>query len=167
MNAGLVIIGIDPGTAITGYGVIGYAGNSFSVRDYGCIRTDSGMELAGRLGILYGRLREIIDRHHPDHFAIEELFFNKNAKTALAVGHARGVAMLAAVRSGLEVYEYTPLQVKQAVAGNGRAVKEQVQYMIKALLCLKEVPRPDDVADALAVAVCHAFRWTGAEALRR
>lgn len=163
----MVIIGIDPGTAITGYGVINFKGNSFTVYEYGCVRTDSSMELAGRLGVLYGKLTDIIARFSPEHLAIEELFFNKNVKTALAVGHARGVAMLAAVQSGVEVYEYTPLQVKQAVAGNGRAAKEQVQFMVRALLGLKEIPRPDDVADALAVAACHAFRWTGAEALRK
>ncbi|MHB8157795.1 MAG: crossover junction endodeoxyribonuclease RuvC [Desulfocucumaceae bacterium] len=160
-------MGIDPGTAITGYGVIGYNENKFRVYEYGCIRTDSKMELAERLGLIYSRLWELLNNHRPNHFAIEELFFNKNAKTALAVGHARGVAMLAAIQSGIKVHEYTPLQVKQAVAGNGRAVKEQVQFMVKALLCLKEKPSPDDVADALAVAVCHAFRWSGMEALRR
>jgi len=163
----LIILGIDPGTAITGYGVIGFKGGSFTVYEYGCVRTESKMELAGRLGILHGRLTEIIIKYSPNHFAIEELFFNKNVKTALAVGHARGVAMLAAVQAGIKVYEYTPLQVKQAVAGNGRAAKEQVQFMVRALFSLKEIPSPDDVADALAVAACHAFRWTGAEALRR
>lgn len=161
------IIGIDPGTAITGYGVVGYSGSRFQVYDYGCIRTDSGMSLAGRLDLLYRGLTGIIKEHGPDHFAVEELFFNKNAKTALAVGHARGVAMLAAVQSGIPVYEYTPLQVKQAVVGHGRAAKEQVQFMVRALLSLKVKPTPDDTADALAVAICHAFRWSGTEALRK
>ncbi|MFZ5631379.1 MAG: crossover junction endodeoxyribonuclease RuvC [Bacillota bacterium] len=161
------IMGIDPGTAITGYSVIGYSGGSFRIYDYGAVRTDSQMDLPGRLGVLYRNLTGIIKEHRPDHFAIEELFFNKNSKTALAVGHARGVAMLAAVQSGIPVFEYTPLQVKQAVVGHGRAAKEQVQFMVRAILGLKENPGPDDVADALAVAVCHAFRWSGTEALRR
>lgn len=137
------------------------------VYDYGAIKTDSKMELSQRLGIIYRSIKEIIIEQSPEHVAIEELFFNKNAKTALAVGHARGVAMLAAVESGLPVFEYTPLQVKLSVVGQGRAVKEQVQYMVKVLLCLKEKPRPDDVADALAVGICHAFGWTSSEALRR
>ncbi len=123
--------------------------------------------MSQRLGIIYRSLKNIIAEQNPDHVAIEELFFNKNAKTALAVGHARGVAMLAAVESGLPVFEYTPLQVKLSVVGQGRAVKEQVQYMVKVLLCLKERPKPDDVADALAVGICHAFEWSGTEALRK
>jgi len=163
----LIIIGIDPGTAITGYGVIGYTGNSFRVYDYGAVRTGSDLELAARLDIIYRELTGLIQRLQPEHMAIEELFFNKNAKTALAVGHARGVALLAGVQSGLPVYEYTPLQVKQAVVGHGRAAKEQVQYMVRAILSLRETPSPDDVADALAVGICHAFRWSGTEALRR
>ncbi len=161
------ILGIDPGTAITGYGVIDYNGRNLQVYDYGTIRTDSKLELPQRLSIIYRSVKEIIQEQRPDHVAIEELFFNKNAKTALAVGHARGVSMLAAVESGLPVFEYTPLQVKLSVVGQGRAVKEQVQYMIKALLCLKEIPKPDDVADALAVGICHAFGWSAMEALQR
>ncbi|MFZ5596172.1 MAG: crossover junction endodeoxyribonuclease RuvC [Bacillota bacterium] len=163
----MLILGIDPGTAITGFGVVDYTGNSFRVYEYGCVRTDPSLDLSLRLNAIHRELTGLISRRRPDHFAVEELFFNKNAKTALAVGHARGVAMLAAVQAGVPVFEYTPLQVKQAVVGNGRAAKEQVQFMVRALLALKEIPRPDDVADALAVAVCHAFRWTGAEALRR
>ncbi len=161
------ILGIDPGTAITGFGVVGYNGSSLQVFDYGAIRTDSKLELPDRLAIIYRDIKQIISRHNPDHVAIEELFFNKNVKTAMAVGHARGVSMLAAVESGLPVFEYTPLQVKLSVVGQGRAVKEQVQYMVKVLLCLKESPNPDDVADALAVGICHAFNWSGTEALRR
>jgi crossover junction endodeoxyribonuclease RuvC len=163
----LIIIGLDPGTATTGYCVIGYTAGSFHVYEYGDIRTSAGLDLAIRLGQLYRGVTDVMARCRPDHFAIEEVFFNKNAKTALAVGHARGVAMLAAVQSGIPVYEYTPLQVKQAVTGHGRAAKEQVQFMVKAILSIKEKISPDDVADALAVAICHAFRWSGAEALRR
>ncbi len=163
----MIILGIDPGTALTGYGVIGYSGGNFRVYGYGAIRTHSGMGLPGRLALIYRDLTGIINKYRPDHLAVEELFFNKNAKTALAVGHARGVAILAAVRSDIPVFEYTPLQVKQAVVGQGRAAKEQVQFMVRTLLCLSENPSPDDVADALAVGICHAFRWSGTEALRR
>lgn len=161
------ILGIDPGTAITGYGVIGYSGGNFKVYHYGAVRTDPGIGLPARLGLIYRGLTGLISQYRPDHLAVEELFFNKNVKTALAVGHARGVAVLAAVESEIPVFEYTPLQVKQAVVGHGRAAKEQVQFMVRALLGLKEKPSPDDVADALAVGICHALRWTGTEALRR
>lgn len=157
----MLIMGVDPGTAITGFGVIRYAGNRFSLVECGCVRTASGAPLARRLQVLFGELNDIIRRHNPEHFAIEELFFNKNTRTALAVGHARGVAVLAAARAGLPVFEYTPLQVKQAVAGFGRAAKNQVQFMVKTILALPAVPAPDDVADALAVAICHAHlhKW--------
>ena len=113
------------------------------------------------LQTIYRELVGIIRHYQPEQFAVEELFFSKNARTALAVGHARGVAMLAASSSGLPVFEYTPLQVKQAVTGYGRAAKEQVQYMVKTILALPEAPAPDDVADALAVAICHGqlYSW--------
>lgn len=164
----LKIMGLDPGTAITGYGLVSYSAGRFHINEYGAIRTDPKMDLANRLGIIYRQLTNIMGTFCPDHFAIEQLFFNKNTKTALAVGHARGVAMLAAVQSGVPVFEYTPLQVKQAVAGHGRAAKDQVQFMVKSLLCMgEEKLSPDDIADALAVAVCHAFRWSGLEALKR
>jgi crossover junction endodeoxyribonuclease RuvC len=117
--------------------------------------------MSERLQTIYMELTEVIRRYKPEQFAIEELFFNKNARTALAVGHARGVAMLAASSSGLPVFEYTPLQVKQAVTGFGRAEKTQVQFMVKTILALPEVPTPDDMADALAVAICHGqlYSW--------
>lgn len=156
----MLIMGVDPGTAITGYGLVRYTGNRFSLVECGCIRTKSEAPLAGRLETLYRELSAIIRQHGPEQFAVEELFFNKNVRTALAVGHARGVAMLAAAVSGLPVFEYTPLQVKQAVVGFGRAAKTQVQYMIKTILALPAVPTPDDVADALAVAICHAHLYT-------
>lgn len=156
----MLIMGVDPGTAITGFGLVKYHGNSFSLVECGCIRTKPEVPLAGRLQTIYRELTGIIGRHGPEQFAVEELFFNKNARTALAVGHARGVAMLAAAGSGLPVFEYTPLQVKQAVAGFGRAGKTQVQYMVKTILALPSVPTPDDVADALAVAICHAHLYT-------
>lgn len=155
------ILGIDPGTAITGYGVVDYTGNSFHPIDYNCIRTVSQLPLAERLHILYARVTEILRSYRPEHFAVEALFFNKNARTAMAVGHARGVVLLAAAHRDIPVYEYTPLQVKQAVAGNGRADKKQVQFMVKMLLGLKEMPRPDDVADALAITICHAHYHRG------
>ncbi|MDD2443851.1 MAG: crossover junction endodeoxyribonuclease RuvC [Desulfotomaculaceae bacterium] len=152
----MLIMGVDPGTAITGFGLIQYYGNHFSLVECGCIRTPAGEPMAERLQTLYRGLVDIISRNSPEQFALEELFFNKNTRTALAVGHARGVAMLAAAESGLPVFEYTPLQVKQAVAGYGRAGKTQVQFMVKTILAMPDVPAPDDVADALAVAICHA-----------
>jgi crossover junction endodeoxyribonuclease RuvC len=154
-------MGLDPGTAITGYGLIKYDGSRFSMIDCGCVRTSPGMPMSERLQIIYRDLTDVIRQYKPEQFAIEELFFNKNARTALAVGHARGVAMLAASSAGLPVFEYTPLQVKQAVTGFGRAAKTQVQFMVKTILALPEAPTPDDVADALAVAICHGqlYSW--------
>ena len=149
------ILGIDPGYAILGYGVIEKIGNKFKVCSYGAVTTDAKMEMTDRLECLYDSLREIIQEEKPDVAAIEQLFFNTNAKTAIMVGQARGVAILACVKGGLEIEEYTPLQIKQALVGYGRADKQQVQLMVKALLNLKEVPRPDDTADALAAAICH------------
>ncbi len=157
----MLIMGVDPGIAITGYGLIRYDGRSFLLVDCGCILTKAKTPLALRLYTLHNELTSIIKQYCPDQFAIEELFFNKNTRTALAVGHARGVAILAAAGSSLPVFEYTPLEVKQAVAGFGRAEKTQVQYMVKSILSLPEAPSPDDVADALAVAICHAnmYSW--------
>jgi crossover junction endodeoxyribonuclease RuvC len=151
----MIILGIDPGIAIVGYSLVECKGNNFKAIDYGCITTDSGMLFPDRLKFVYDRLTEIIEKYNPDDLAIEELFFNKNVKTAIKVGQARGVEILAAVNQGLATYEYTPLQIKQAVTGYGRADKNQVQEMVKMLLNLKEKPKPDDVADALAVAICH------------
>lgn len=152
----MLIMGVDPGTAITGYGLIKYAGNRFEMVDCGCIRTSAEEPLAGRLRIIYLGLQDLIRQYRPEQFAIEQLFINKNTRTALAVGHARGVAMLAASVAGLAVFEYTPLQVKQAVTGRGRAEKNQVQFMVKAILALPATPSPDDIADALALSICHA-----------
>lgn len=150
------ILGVDPGTALTGYGVLDYTGSDFFLVESGCIRTRPGESPAKRLYFLYRQLEDIILRCRPQCLAVEELFFNRNARTALAVGQARGVVLLAAAAANLLVGEYTPLQVKQAVAGYGRADKAQVQFMVKTILGLSEPPRPDDVADALAVAICHA-----------
>lgn len=152
----MIILGIDPGIAIVGYGVIEYVGNSYKTIEYGCITTDPKYDFPQRLKIIYDEMIDIIDTYKPEDMAIEELFFNKNTKTALKVGHARGVIVLAAVNSGLSIYEYTPLQIKQGIVGYGRAEKQQIQEMVKMLLNLKKIPKPDDAADALAVALCHA-----------
>lgn len=151
----MLILGIDPGIAILGFGFIRYEANKFTVVDYGAITTAAGTLMSRRITQIYDELAEIIERYKPDAFAVEELFFNKNIKTALTVGHARGAAVLAASKANLPIYEYTPLQVKQAVVGYGRAEKNQVQQMVKILLNLRAIPKPDDVADALAVAICH------------
>ncbi len=152
----MIILGIDPGIAIAGYGVIEDNNNSLRVIDYGAITTPSTMDTPQRLVEIYDGVQELITCYKPKEVAIEELFFNKNVKTALTIGHARGVAVLAAAKSGMDLYEYTPLQVKQSVVGYGRAEKAQVQQMVKILLNLKQIPRPDDAADALAVAICHS-----------
>lgn len=149
------ILGIDPGYAILGWGVIDMNGNHFKVIDYGAVTTDSKMEMPDRLKVLYNSLMDIIARYEPEVASIEELFFNTNAKTAILVGQARGVAVLACANSGLDIEEYTPLQIKQGLVGYGRAEKKQVQLMVKTILNLKEIPKPDDTADALAAAVCH------------
>lgn len=162
----MVILGIDPGIAIVGYGIIECKGNSFKAIDYGCITTDANLMFPDRLKIVYDELNKIIDKYRPEDLAIEELFFNKNAKTAIKVGQARGVEILAAINNNIGIYEYTPLQIKQAVVGYGRAEKMQVQEMVKFLLNLKEVPKPDDVADALAVAICHGSSLKFKEAFR-
>jgi crossover junction endodeoxyribonuclease RuvC len=151
----MLIMGIDPGTAITGFGLVRYTGGKFKLVECGAIRTEANMPLYKRLHIIYNDLSTLINEYQPQQYAVEELFFNKNTRTALAVGHARGVVLLAGVNAGLDVFEYTPLQVKQAVVGYGRADKQQVQYMVKTLLKLPVVPKPDDVADAIAVAICH------------
>ena len=149
------ILGIDPGYAILGYGVIEKTGNHFRALDYGAVTTDKDMAMPDRLEHLYVSLREIIREQEPDVASIEQLYFNNNAKTAINVGQARGVAVLACVQGGIEVAEYTPLQIKQALVGYGRADKKQVQFMVKTMLNLAEVPKPDDTADALAAAICH------------
>jgi len=157
----LKILGIDPGFAIAGYGVIEYKCNKFIPIKHGVITSEAKMEFSKRLKRLYDEISEIIIKEKPDFVSIEELFFNTNVKTAIAVGHARGVLILAAENLGVPIYEYTPLQIKQAVTGYGRADKCQVQCMIKTLLNLNAIPKPDDAADALAVAICHAhsFRY--------
>ncbi|MGM0419902.1 MAG: crossover junction endodeoxyribonuclease RuvC [Bacillota bacterium] len=149
------ILGIDPGLATMGYGLVLKEANKFELLNYDTIITSADLSDVERLEILYDELQVIISRFKPDCLAVEELFFNKNVKTAIRVGQARGVILLAGAKAGLEVSEYTPLQVKQAVVGYGRATKYQVQHMVKALLNLQEIPEPDDAADALAVSICH------------
>ncbi len=155
----MIILGIDPGFAIVGVGVIEYTGNKFKVIDHFAITTKAHTPIEERLKIIYDSMNETIEKYKPDFMAVEELFFNNNAKTAIAVGQARGVILLSAVNAKVPFFEYTPLQVKQAVVGYGRAEKGQVQQMVKAILNLPAVPKPDDVADALAIAVCHAHSY--------
>ena len=151
----MVILGIDPGIATVGYGVITAEGGRFGALEYGAIITKPQQLLEARLMQIYDRLTEIIIRHRPDCMAIEELFFNKNVKTAVDVCQGRGVILLSAIKQGVNIYEYTPLQVKSSVVGYGRAEKQQITYMTKLLLRLDKAPKPDDTADALAVAICH------------
>ncbi|MGL4485090.1 MAG: crossover junction endodeoxyribonuclease RuvC [Anaerovoracaceae bacterium] len=150
------ILGIDPGYAIVGYGVIEMKGNHFEAISYGAITTKADTPMPDRLKIIYSELMEIIAEFRPETAAIEELFFNTNTKTAMGVSQARGVVILACINSGLSIGEYTPLQIKQALVGYGRAEKSQVQMMVKTILGLKEIPKPDDVADGLAAAITHA-----------
>lgn len=149
------VIGIDPGTAITGWGVVEGAGDNLQMVAAGVITTAADTPLPARLQIIYRELTGIVAEWQPDSAAIEELFFSKNAKTALAVGHGRGAAMLALANANLTITEYKPLEVKQAITGYGGADKRQMQQMVKLLLSLDDIPRPDDAADALAVAICH------------
>ncbi|HLZ61924.1 MAG TPA: crossover junction endodeoxyribonuclease RuvC [Ktedonosporobacter sp.] len=153
--ASRVALGIDPGTAIVGYAVVVATGNELSMLVCDVITTPAKMPLAQRLQIIYEGLSKVIATYKPQEAAMEELFFAKNARTAMTVGQARGVAMLALANSGLSVAEYTPKQVKQAVTGYGGAQKDQVGEMVRILLKLSAIPRPDDAADAAAVAICH------------
>ena len=156
----MIIIGIDPGYAIVGYGVINYDKNRYTTIDYGAITTPAKMEFCARIELIYDRVCELVNQYKPESMAVEELFFNTNSKTAIDVAQARGVIILAAKKHQVPVYGYTPLQVKQAVVGYGRAEKNQVMEMTRLLLNLKVVPKPDDTADALAIAICHAHSAT-------
>ena len=152
----MVILGIDPGLAIVGFGVIEKNKFSTEVLDYGVITTPKEDTLPIRLEKIYKGMCALIDKYKPEHVAIEELFFNTNTTTGIAVAEARGVILLACIHKNLKLYEYTPLQIKQALTSNGRADKQQVQFMVKAILKLKSIPRPDDAADGLAAALCHS-----------
>lgn len=152
----MIIMGIDPGYAIMGYGVIEKTSGGIKPIDYGVIETKPDITFPERLEKLYLGVRQIAGLYKPENIAFEELFFYRNVTTALQVGAGRGVALLAAEQLGLPLYEYTPMQIKLAVTGNGHADKKQVQQMVRALLCLKNTPQPDDAADALGAAICHA-----------
>ncbi len=151
----MIILGVDPGLATVGVGVIEAENGSYKALEYGSIITKPRQLVENRLAQIYDTLTEIIARHKPDCMAVEELFFNTNQKTEVAVAMARGVILLAGRKQGVDIYEYTPLQIKQSVVGYGRAEKKQVIYMTRVILGLKEDPKPDDTADALAAAICH------------
>ncbi|MEE1052950.1 MAG: crossover junction endodeoxyribonuclease RuvC [Acutalibacteraceae bacterium] len=150
------ILGIDPGYATIGYGIVEYDNFKFKTIAYGAVTTKPDKPFADRLCDIFDDITTLVQNYKPNSISIEKLFFNTNTTTAIDVAQARGVILLAARRAGVEVYEYTPLQVKQSITGYGRAEKHQVMEMVKNLLCLKSVPKPDDTADALALAICHA-----------
>lgn len=151
----MLVIGIDPGTATTGFGLVRDTAQGLEVVDFGTILTPAGLPQEQRLVMLFDQLSKILILHRPESAAVEKLFFSRNVTTAITVGQARGVVLLALARSGLAVDEYTPMEIKQAVAGYGGADKNQIQQMVRALLNLEDVPKPDDAADALAIAICH------------
>ena len=151
----MIVLGIDPGYAIVGCGVVEYKNNHFRVLDYGAITTQAHTPFNERIEKIFDEAAELMVKYKPDAMAIEKLFFNTNQKTAIDVAQARGALVLAAQKNHIPIFEYTPLQVKQAVTGYGRAEKHQVMEMVKNLLQLKSVPKPDDTADALAIAICH------------
>lgn len=152
----MIVLGIDPGTALTGYGIVERTGSKLRMVDYGCVETLSTIELPQRLLEIHGAVLDLIDTHQPMSIGVERLFFNRNVQSAFAVGQARGVVLLAAAERGLPVFEYGPHEVKLAVTGYGRAPKDQVQRMVQLMLGMSVLPRPDDAADALAVAICLA-----------
>lgn len=152
----MIIIGIDPGYAITGFGVIEYEGNRFKLIESGSIQTKAGIPLPTRIAKIYDDMNELIEKYKPDAIAIEELFFNRNTTTAIGVAQGRGAVLIAAAKTSTPIYEYTPLQVKQGVTGYGRADKKQVQMMVKTVLGLEQVPKLDDTTDAIAIGICHA-----------
>jgi crossover junction endodeoxyribonuclease RuvC len=156
----MVILGIDPGLAIVGWGVIEYSGSRFRVLGYGAIETPAGVSLEERLLMIHKGVKQLIETYRPEQMAVEELFFNTNITTGIKVAEARGVILMTAHSMGVKLFEYTPLQVKQAVVGYGRAEKKQVITMVTMFLGLSAPPKPDDTADALAIAICHAH--TGA-----
>ncbi len=152
----MIILGLDPGTATTGFGVTENDGEQLKLLDYGCIETTANETLPTRLNQISKDLLEIINYWKPDAIAIEELFFSKNVKTAMTVAHARGAIMQKLAEQGYQIYEYKPMQIKEAISGYGRADKKQIQRMVQIILDMREIPRPDDAADALAVAICHS-----------
>ena len=155
------ILAIDPGTATTGYGILRASNSHLEAIDYGVITTDSKENPCDRLNRIFDSLTSIIKSHKPDCLVAEQIFFNTNSKTAISVGQARGAVMLVAAKNNVTFYEYTPLQVKQAVCGYGRADKQQVAKMVKMILKMEELPKPDDASDALALAICHCNNVNG------
>ncbi|MGE5543652.1 MAG: crossover junction endodeoxyribonuclease RuvC [Bacillota bacterium] len=157
----MLVLGIDPGTALIGFGLVAKKSGGLTAVDHGVIRTPAGADIALRLVQIHEQVKELIERYQPDAVAVEELFFHRNAKTFSSVSQARGALILTVAQCGIKVFEYTPLQVKQAVVGYGKAEKDQVQKMVKAILKMDEVVRPDDAADALACAICHIHSYRG------
>jgi crossover junction endodeoxyribonuclease RuvC len=156
----IIVLGVDPGTLVTGYGIVARRGNAVRMVDCGSIKNNGDTSMPLRLKNIYGGLHAVIERHHPDEFAIESAFYGKNAQSALKLGHARGVAMLAAVEQEIPTTEYSPREVKRALVGNGSASKEQVAFMVKSLLGIRNSTMLHDTSDALAIALCHAQRMT-------
>lgn len=154
----MLILGIDPGLATVGFGAVLKTGTKYRAIEYGAIITKPKQILESRLSEIYDSMNSLIEKLKPDCISIEELFFNKNVTTAIDVAQARGVILLAAYKHGVDIYEYTPLEVKSSIVGYGRAEKQQVQYMVRLMLNLDETPKPDDTADALALALCHGAR---------
>ena len=163
----MIILGVDPGTLITGFGVIEVERGKYSVLTYNVVKNSGNDSMPIRLKRIYDRLCEIINIYHPDEFAIETAFYGKNAQSALKIGHARGVSILAAVNYEIPTAEYSPREIKKAVTGNGAASKQQVQFMVQTHLRIRETPKYFDASDALAVALCHSFRITGGKATSR
>lgn len=151
----MLVLGIDPGTATTGYGLVKYEAGRHTMIDYGTISTKANMEMALRLCKINEELDNLLTRYSPDVVAVEQLYYQKNSKTVITVAQGRGVVLMTAASRGIEVAEYTPLQVKQSVVGYGQADKNQVQFMVQKILHLDKPPKPDDAADALAIAICH------------
>ena len=151
----MIVFGVDPGTVVTGYGVVSHEMSKYKALEYGCIRPPRGMKLSQRYKIIYEEIFLLIKKYSPDAVSVESQFVSKNVQSAMKLGMARGMIILAATQQGIPVYEYAPTKVKRAVVGNGRAQKHQVQSMVQVLLSLEEIPHPDDAADALALALCH------------
>ena len=162
----MIIIGIDPGYAITGFGVLEYEGNHFKLIESGSIQTKAGIPLPTRIAKIYDDMNALIEKYKPDAIAIEELFFNRNTTTAIGVAQGRGAVLIAAAKTSTPIYEYTPLQVKQGVTGYGRADKKQVQMMVKTVLGLEKVPKLDDTTDAIAIGICHAHSYRFAKPIQ-
>lgn len=165
-NPSKVILGIDPGTLITGYGLIRNQGGEHKVVDYGCIKPPSQLKLTDRYLIIFNGIEELIQKHRPEILVVETQYVGKNVQSAIKLGMARGIAIIAAKRHALSIYEYAPTEAKKAVVGSGKASKGQVQHMVKLLLKLAELPQPEDAADALALAICHANSMAYAHRLK-